>query len=427
MKLHYRTLRVYGGDVIVRHSNHTVSNNIRGVRPMQTRTQIESRQSNAGDPHRDLLRYRDEFPILGKKTFMNTCSLGALSNRSIEGVQEFLGLWAELGASAWYRIWVGKLQELREAYGLTIGAAPDRIALTPSISVAAAGVASGLDFSKRKKVVMADLDFPTLGHQFLARRGMGVEVDFLRSPDRITVPLEMFDRAIDETTALVATSHVYFTSGAIQDIAALAHMAHERGAMILVDAYQGTGQLPTDVKALGIDFYMSGSLKWLIGGPGITFLYVSEQAAAIEPTVAGWWGMGNMFDFDIESLQWRQEAARYEMGTPSMASVYAALGGLSIINEIGIERIRERDMALTEDFIARATEAGFICRVAPNPQDRTSIVILDFEDPRPAVAALAEKSIIVDSRPGAVRVSPYFYNSIEENGIVIDALKALPR
>src|SRR3954447_7045760 len=147
------------------------------------------------EPHRDLLAYRDEFPILQNKTFLNTVSLGALSQRSIDGVQDFLQKWAELGASAWYRIWVGKVAELREAYGRVIGASPEdpgsRIAITPSISVAVSGVASALDWSKRKKVVLADLDFPTLGHQFLAKKPLGIDVEFVRSPDKVTVPLEL--------------------------------------------------------------------------------------------------------------------------------------------------------------------------------------------------------------------------------------------
>jgi len=384
-------------------------------------------QTTGVEPHRDLLAYRPEFPILQSKTFMNTCSLGALSRRSMSGMEEFMRLWAEMGASAWYALWVGKLAELRAAYGRVIGAPPDRIALTPSISVAVSSVASALEWTPRKKVVMSNLDFPTLGHQFLAKRRLGVEVELVQSPDRVTMPLDLFEAAIDDDTALVATSHVYFTSGAIQDVKTLARMAHDRGALLLVDAYQGTGQIPTNVSDLGVDFYVSGSLKWLLGGPGIAFLYVSPQVAHLEPTIAGWWGMANMFDFDVSTIQWRDEATRYEMGTPSMAAVYAALGGLSIVEEIGVERIRERDIALTEDLIARARDAGFTPRVAPTVEQRTPIVLLNFDEPKALVAQLAQRDIITDYRPGAVRVSPYFYNSIEENEAVIEALVELTR
>ncbi len=385
---------------------------------------ITSHAQDAG-PHSDLLSYRDQFPILQKKTFLNTCSLGALSTRSMAAVQEFLALWNEMGASAWYEIWMGKLAELRAAYARVIGTTPDRIALAPSISVAVSSVASALDFSARNKVVIADLDFPTLGHQFLARQRLGVQVQFVRSPDRVTVPLELFEQAIDERTALVATSHVYFTSGAIQDIAALSRIAHRKGALLLVDAYQGTGQLPTDVGQMDCDFYTSGSLKWLLGGPGIAFLYVSPRVAHLEPTIAGWFGMSNQFDFDITSLQWKQEAARYEMGTPAMAAVYAALGGISIVEEVGIQRIRERDIALTEHLIELAVRAGLRPRIAPRPEQRTPIVLVEHPDPRRAVGALAQQGIVVDHRPGLVRISPYFYNTFEENEVVIKALRTV--
>jgi selenocysteine lyase/cysteine desulfurase len=375
------------------------------------------------DPHRDLLSYRDEFPILQNKLFLNTCSLGALSHRSIAAVNDFLRLWQEMGASAWYETWVGKLAELRAAYGRVIGATADRIALAPSISVAVSSVASALDWQARPKVVMSDLDFPTVGHGFLAKRRLGVEVEIVRSPDRITVPLDLFEAAIDERTALVITSHVYFTSGAIQDIAALSEIAHRKGALLLVDAYQGTGQLPTDVETLGADFYASGSLKWLLGGPGIAFLYAHPRVAQLEPTITGWFGMANMFDFDISTIKWRDEAMRFEMGTPAVAAVYAALGGLSIIEEVGVQRIRERDIALTEDLIARAQQAGFSTRTAPTHEERTPIVLVNMEEPRRVVSALAQRGIVVDYRPGAVRISPYFYNTFEENEAVIQAIK----
>ncbi|HST05268.1 MAG TPA: aminotransferase class V-fold PLP-dependent enzyme [Chloroflexia bacterium] len=377
---------------------------------------------NPTDPHPELLRYRNDFPIVMNKTFLNTCSLGALGMRTIANVHEYLSLWSEMGASAWYKTWLGKCADLRAGYGRIVGAPADRIALGPSISANLSGIMSALDFSKRKKIIATDLDFSTVGHSLLAKQREGLQVEFLRSPDKVTVPLDMFEAAIDDDTALVVTSHVYFTSGAIQDIKKLAAIAHSKGALLLVDAYHGTGHVPTDVLDCDCDFYTSGSLKWLMGGSGITFMYVHERWRDLEPAIAGWFGMSNMFSFDISDLQWRDNAARFETGTPSMSAVYSALGGLSYIEEIGVQKIRERDSALTEDLIVHAQEAGFTVRGNPNPAERTAIVMLEFDDPATIVGELAKRDIIVDYRPGTVRISPYFYNTIEENRKVIDTI-----
>jgi selenocysteine lyase/cysteine desulfurase len=234
----------------------------------------------AAAPH-PLARYRSEFPIFRDRIYLNTCSLGALGERSRRKVAEFLDQWQARGAAAWYDVWWAALGDLRARYGRLIGAAESDIALAPSISVAVTAVAEALDYTKRPKVVVTSLDFPTVAYQWLAKRARGVEVVVVESPDQTTVPVEAIARAVDERTALVATSHVYFTSGAVQDIAAVAEVAHARGALCLVDAYQSVGQLPVDAVAAGVDFLTAGGLKWLLGGPGIVFLYVRADLARV--------------------------------------------------------------------------------------------------------------------------------------------------
>src|SRR6266516_3079186 len=270
-----------------------------------------------------LARYRSEFPIFRDRIYLNTCSLGALGERARNKVVEFLDLWQARGASAWYDVWWAALSELRARYARVIGAAPEEIALAPSISVALSAVAESLDYARRPKVVVTSLDFPTVAYQWLAKRGRGIELVVVESPDQVSVPVEAIARAVDERTALVATSHVYFTSGAIQDIAAVAEAAHRRGALVLVDAYQSVGQLPVDVKATGVDFLTAGGLKWLLGGPGIVFLYArEEQARRLAPQIAGWFGHKNQFAFDPHSLELHDDARRFELGTPSLAAIY---------------------------------------------------------------------------------------------------------
>src|SRR5947199_8838894 len=224
-----------------------------------------------------LARYRGEFPIFRDGIYLNTCSLGALGDRPRRRVTQFLDVWQRRGASAWYDVWWEALGELRARYARVVNAGPAEIALAPSISVALSAVAEALDHARRPRVVVTSLDFPTVAYQWLAKRPRGVELVVVESPDRISVPVEAIERAVDDRTALVVTSHVYFTSGAIQDITAVAEVAHRRGALTLVDAYQSVGQVPVDVRAAGVDFLTAGGLKWLLGGPGIVFLYARDR------------------------------------------------------------------------------------------------------------------------------------------------------
>lgn len=370
-----------------------------------------------------LARYRSEFPIFRDRVYLNTCSLGALGERTRRKVAEFLDLWQSRGASAWYDVWWDALADLRWRYGRIVGALPSEIALGPSISVALSAVAESLDYARRPKVVVTSLDFPTVAYQWLAKRARGVEVVVVESPDQVSVPVEAIARAVDERTALVATSHVYFTSGAIQDIAAVAAAAHARGALCLIDAYQSVGQVPVDVKASDVDFLTAGGLKWLLGGTGIVFLYVREALARrLAPAVAGWFGHRDQFAFDPHTLAFHDDARRFELGTPALAAIYAQLGGLEYIEEIGVPAIRAVTAALTEDLIVRAHGLGIRPKVAARSEQRSAIVMLPAADPHAAVRHLAADGIIADARPGHVRLSPFFYNLQDDHGTALERL-----
>jgi kynureninase len=371
-------------------------------------------------PPRD---YRAEFPIFRHSIYLNSCSLGALSTRSRARVNEYLDLWETRGASAWYEIWWGALAELRARYARLIGAADGAIALHPNLSTALTSVAESLDYRRRPKVVVTSLDFPTVAYQWLARAGDGIEVVIVESSDGITVPVEAIARAVDERTALVATSHVFFTSGAIQDVRALAGAAHQRGALLLVDGYQAAGQLPVDVGALDADFYCSGGLKWLLGGTGVAFMYARPELwPDLAPRSSGWFAHREQFRFDPRSLELHEDARRLEAGTPPLMSVYAQLGGLELLEELGAREIRRRSMVLAEDLIEGARAAGLRPKVAAGAEDRSAIVMLPSQDPAGAVRRLAEAGIVADSRPGHVRLSPYFYNVPDDHRAAIDRL-----
>lgn len=369
----------------------------------------------------DWSRWRDEFPILARKTYMNSCSLGALSHRAEARVREFHEQWHDFGASAWYELWLGRLAELRGRVAALLGAGASEIALTASVSAALSSIASTLDYRARPRVVVSALDFPTLAYQWMVRPD--VEVVRVRSDDGATIDPARFAEAVDERTALVATSHVFFTTGAIQDPGTLARIAHDSGALLLVDAYQSVGQVPVDVVRDEVDILVAGPLKWLLGGPGMAYLYVREALIhSLTPGIAGWFGADRQFAFDIERFEFRNDARRFELGTPSLPTAHSALGGQEIIDEVGMDAIRGRNAALTERMITRVQAHGGKVRCAADPAARSAIVMVEHDEPADAVRQLAGQDIIADWRPGYVRLSPHFYNMEEEVDRTVDVL-----
>jgi len=375
--------------------------------------------------HPALETYRDQFPIFERKNYLNSCSLGPLSKRSRSAVGAFLDLWEDLGASAWYEVWWGTMTALRTTFASIIGADVGEVALTPNATDAFSAIASALDYTRRPRVVVADLDFPTLTYQWLARVPDGVEVVFARSDDGVGIDLDHFASLIDDSTALVATSRVYYKSGYLQDVGALAKMAHAHGALLLVDDYHGTGQVPIDVHETGIDMLVTGGLKWLLGGPGIAYLYVRDDVVrTLAPRSTGWFAHAHQFTFEVENFVPAADATRFQGGTPSVAAVYAGLAGLEIVAEIGTEVLRARTLALAADVLARADDAGLRVLSPRDDAHRTGIVALQMDDPAKTVAQLAMQNIIVDARPGLIRVSPYFYNTSEDNARFFAALRS---
>ncbi len=368
-------------------------------------------------------RLRDEFPVFRHARYLNSCSLGALSRRSRERINEYLDLWEQRGASAWYDVWWAALAELRERYGRGIGASGCDVALAPNISAVLAAVAESLDYRRRPKVVVTSLDFPTVAYQWLAKRSEGIEVVVVESPDGIEVPLERLEHAVDQRTVLVATSHVFFASGAVQDVQAIADIAHRRGALCLVDGYQAAGQIPVDVHALDADFYCAGGLKWLLGGSGIAFGYVRpELQLALAPRVTGWFAHSDQFRFDPHALEFHPDARRFEAGTPAMSAVYAQLGGLDVLDRVGVAESRAITLGLVEHLVDAARAAGLAPRVAPEPARRSGIVMLPSDDPAGDVCRLMAAGIVTDARPGHVRVSPYFYNERDDIQALVELL-----
>ncbi len=364
---------------------------------------------------------RGAFPILQRRNYLNSCSLGALSTRAEKRLCDFVAKWHDLGASAWYGHWWDLLGELRGRVEALFGTPDGTIALMPSTSACLAAISSSLDWSTRNRIVTTELDFPTLLYQWKVRPD--AEMVVLESPDGVHIDPQQFADAVDDRTLAIATSHVFFTTGAIQDLSVIADIARHAGAYSLIDGYQGAGQVPVDLLMTGVDFYTSGPLKWLCGGAGLAYLYVRDALIPrLEPTITSWFATRDQFLFDSGEFRYHGDARRFELGTPALPTVHTALGGQEIVDEVGIPRIRAQNAMLTERLVDRCAAAGFALCASNRPETRSAIVPVQHDDPGGAVSHLAERGIVVDSRPGVVRASPHFYNTADEVDEFVEAL-----
>jgi kynureninase len=365
----------------------------------------------------DLAAWRDEFPVLERKTYLISASLGPVSRRSQAYLAEYLDAWATKGAPdhVWFEDIFPRMRALKRSFAALAGCDADEVALTTNISIALSTIASCLDLAgDRRTVLLSELDFPTDGHVWLAwARKAGAEVRWLRSPDGLTIPLEEYDRAIDERTALVMVNRVLYRSSAIVDAAEVCRIARERGALSFVDDYHGLGILPLDLHDLGCDLYTAGVLKWMLGGPGLAFLYACrELLPSLEPTVTGWFGQREPFTFDVEHLAYHPTARRLEHGTPPAPVFFLAQGGIDIISEVGPAAIRERQGELTDHLIARADGLGLEVRTPRDRSRRGGVVNVKVGPEAEKIChELLARDVCTDHRGDGLRISPHFFNT----------------
>ncbi len=373
--------------------------------------------------------YRDEFPVVGPKAYLISASLGPVSTRSRHYLDEYMDAWATKGApdTVWFEDIFPRMSALKDSFGALVGADHEELAITVNVSLALAAVMSCIDFSKRRKIILSELDFPTDGHVSLAHRRRGAEVVFLKSPDGITVPIEAYQEAIDENTALVFVNRVLYRSSALLDAKSICTMARQAGAWSLVDDFHGAGIIPVDVHDLGCDFYTAGVLKWLCGGPGLTFLYARKDLLpSLEPLVTGWFATNEPFSFDLQHLDYHPTARRLEHGTPAAPVAFIAQGGVDIISEVGPANTREHQQDLIDEVVSRADEVALPVRT---PRDRTArggvVNIGVGQEAEKVCHALLERNVCTDYRGDGIRVSPHFFNNLDDIDRLFAALREI--
>jgi selenocysteine lyase/cysteine desulfurase len=362
---------------------------------------------------------RSRFPIFERLAYVNSCSQGALSDSVRTAYADYLTGWEERGAPWDY--WVERSETARATFARFVGGEPDDVAVTTSVSAGISALASAVGFGERRKVVISDFEFPTVGQIWHAQEARGAEVVHVPA-DGSEIPLERFEQAIDEQTAVVSIAAVCYRNGARLPVEEIARIAHERGALVVLDAYQALGTYPFDVRELGVDVLAGGALKYLLGSAGLAFMWcrpgLSEQ---LLPTQTGWFADKDIFEMDNDDYSPSPTARRFQSGTPPIPSLYAGIAGMELLMEIGVAETRAHVNGLNERLIAGVDELGATVVTPRAAERRGALVCIASTDAPRLVHVLGDNGVVTSERDGNLRVSAHAYNTNDD----IDKLVAV--
>ena len=372
-------------------------------------------------PDYDIEAWRRQIPLLASYIPMNNCSQAPQTDATRAAAERYLDSWNGSGMD--WDTWMTEVALAKAEFAKLIGASTSDVAVFSSVSEAASSVASAIDWSgSRKNIVVSEAEFPTVAHVWLAQRRRGACVAWAPVSGGAIDPA-VYDTLLDDRTALVSACHGYYMNGFLQDTARIVTRARETGALSFVDAYQTLGTTPIDVRALGVDFLASGNLKFLMGIPGIAFLYVRpEIVESLQPSVTGWFGRANPFAFEAKSLDWSPAASRFDTGTPPVINAYIARAGMEIINTVGPAKIRAWLEVLGQRLIDGGRAHGLTLHGTDDMRHKTSTTAFVVRDSHAIESAMRDRGIIASARGDVIRLAPHFYTTIDDVDRALDAL-----
>lgn len=367
-------------------------------------------------------QFRTQFPALADTVHLASCSQGALSSRLADALQEIAFSMREKGAP--WDLWVDQVERARARFAQFVGADRDEIAVVSCASEGAFQVASSLDWQTRPNIVSTDLEFPSIAHVWLAQRSRGARVRVVRDNGTV-VDADAYAEQVDQTVKLVSVPLACYINGARPDVREVVRIAHEQGARVFVDAYQCAGVIPVDVRELGCDYLVAGSLKYLLGLPGIAFLYVRDGLEhQRDPELTGWFGRRQPFAFDPRLLDYHDTARRFQTGTPAIPSAYAANAGFDVLDQVAPAAVFEHVSALVAELTMRLVDSGEHIASPLDNSTRGPQVALREPDPDALGAWLARRRIVTAPRGSVLRLSFHYYNNRSDVDAVAEAIRA---
>jgi selenocysteine lyase/cysteine desulfurase len=365
---------------------------------------------------------RSRFPIFEHTTYANSCSQGALSTDVRNAYAEYLEGWDEHGAE--WEHWVERAEAARATFARLVVAHSEEIAVTSSVSQAVSAAVSALPLEReRKRIVISEFEFPAVGQIAHAQELRGAEVVHVRPDSAGRIPVERFAEAIDERTALVCCTAISYRTGYRLDVAAVARIAHESGALCLADSYQAAGAIPLDVQALGVDLLTAGTVKYLLASAGLAFMYVRRDLhERLLPTQTGWFADEDIFQMDISDYSPALTARRFDAGTPPVPNIYAGIAGMGLVEATGVAAIEAHVRQLNNDLLTGLSELGATVATPLGDDEYGPLVCLVSTDPDELVSALRAERIVTSSRDKNLRISLHLYNVEEDVTRLLDAL-----
>lgn len=362
-------------------------------------------------PQYDIDAWRRRIPLLASCIPMNNCSQAPQTDATRAAAERYLDSWNTSGMD--WDAWMAEVALAKAAFAKLIGATPNDVAVFGSVSAAASAVASALAFDgKRNRVVVSEMDFPGVAHVWLAQERRGAQIC----------------RVIDERTALVSACHGWYVNGLLQDVKGIAARARAVGALSFVDAYQTIGAVPVNVRELGVDFLASGALKFLMGVPGIAFLYVRpEIVESLRPTATGWFGRVDPFAFDAQTLDWSPDASRFDAGTPPVLNAYIARAGMEMIDEVTPAKIRAWHEVLARRLIDGGRARGLTLHGTDDVRHKTATTAFVVNDSHAVEAAMRARGVLPSARGPVIRLAPHFYNTLDDVDRALDTLADVVR
>lgn len=365
-------------------------------------------------------RYRDQFPVTSKLIYMNHAGVAPLCRPAAEAMQRLAADALEFG-SLHYDQWLETYDGVRQAAARLIHSQPQEIAIVKNTSEGIATVASGLDWRPGDKIVAFREEFPANYLPWMQLERTGIQVEWLS----VHALPEEIDRAV-RGARLLAVSFVQYLSGYRINLHTFGEICRRHGCLFLVDAIQGLGAFPVDVREASVDALAADGHKWLLGPEGCGILYIRKELQdQIRPVEFGWTNVATFEDYGARELGLRQDAGRYECGTLNTIGCYGLRAAIEFLLQVGVPEIGRAVLDLVDSLAEGIRRKGY--RLLGERTPETGAGILCFQgdrDSRTLVRELREHGIVAAPRQGWVRISPHFYVSPEDGERFLEALPA---